>query len=96
MKPPRQAFSDSCTRSADPKNPKIVRFEALKHAFNAAYLLPALTDYELRKLIKALEAWYNEERELVLWGNFLSAPTSRENQSLRGIFPKMLVRGSDL
>lgn len=96
LKAPRIAFAESCQRSADPSNPKVVTLDALKRGFNACYLLPELTDSEIRSLVRSLEAWYQEDRQTVLYGRILDAPTHRENKSLRGIFPKMLVKSSDM
>ena len=96
LEPVRLAFAQSCTMYADPTNTKIISLEQLKRAFNTCYLLPAPSDSDYRRLVKSLEAWYDEDREKIIWGKILDAPTHRESKSQRGIFPKMLVKTSDL
>jgi hypothetical protein len=59
---------------ADISTPKIVSFDQIKRAFTAAYLIPAPSDSEYKQVIHSLEAWYDEDRQTVLWGKILDAP----------------------
>lgn len=93
QKPARIRFMTACEMYADPKgNPSHLPFEKVKTAFNAAYMLPIPSDAELKQLFRALEAYYNEDMQIVNWSKILDAITHREAQSYLGIFPKMLVK----
>lgn len=78
--------------TADGKLP----FEEVKHAFNTSYLLPLPSDAEFKKLFYALEAYYNEENQIVQWMKILDAITHRTYTSYRGIFPKIISKGNPM
>ena len=65
----------------------------MKTAFNSAYLLPLPTDQEFKMLFKALEAYYNEDLNIVQRSKILDGMVHREHTSIAGIFPRVLIRG---
>lgn len=69
-------------------------FEKVKTAFNSSYLLPLPSDQEFKKLFRALEAYYNEDLEIVQWSKILDAMVHREHTCVAGIFPKIIVKGN--
>lgn len=83
----------ACQMYADPKgNESHLPFEKVKTAFNASYMLPIPSDKELKQLFRALEAYYNEDMQIVNWSKILDAITHREQHSMRGIFPRIIIK----
>jgi hypothetical protein len=63
-------------------------------AFTRSRYRPAPSQAQLRKLVKALEAWVTDEDSDVDYRKILEAPVSREFVSINGIFPKIVSKES--
>lgn len=93
--PARIRFMNACNRYADPKSTQNnLSFDKVKTAFNSAYLLPLPSDQEFKRLFRSLEAYYNEEMQIVQWSKILDGMAHREHTSIAGIFPKIIVKGT--
>lgn len=94
----RIRFMQACQRYENPKavSAGMLPFEEVKHAFNTAYLLPLPTDAEFKRLLLSLEAYYNEELQIVQWSKILDAIGHRETTSVRGIFPKIVSKSNPM
>lgn len=92
MEAPRERFRKNCETYGSKKD--VISFDDVVRAFNGAYLLPAPTIVEYRRLFKALEVYYDEEKGSISWLKILSATYDRGVVSHHGIFPKNPMKNS--
>jgi hypothetical protein len=72
----------------DPTSKGSITKEDLINAFTSARLTPMPTSKEWDDLIRSLEAWDREDDKIVAYRKFMEAHSTREPQSLYGIFPR--------
>ena len=91
-KPAKDRFLHACKgRAALGKGIKdVISLNDVIFAFSSARLSPLLTKEEFKQLFKALEVYHDEEKELVNFMKVRESTWSRDINSYRGIFPKMV------
>ena len=91
-KPAKDRFLHACKgRAALGKGIKdVISLNDVIFAFSSARLSPLLTKEEFKQLFKALEVYHDEEKELINFMKVRESTWSRDINSYRGIFPKMV------
>ena len=93
-KPAKDRFLHACKgRAALGKGIKdVITLNDVIFAFSSARLSPLLSKDEFKQLFKALEVYHDEEKELVNYMKIRESTWSRDINSYRGIFPKMVSK----
>ena len=70
----------------------MISLDDVIYAFSSARLNPLLAKEEFKALFKALEVYHDEEKQLVNYMRVRESTWSRDINSYRGLFAKMVSK----